>query len=245
MVDETVITVTDGVYGRIYGGGWAEKYGESVVGSSNITVSGGRVEYIYAGGGNAANGTTRVTGNVDIEVSGNASVDYVFLAGKNINCYVGTDIADTATLTVSGTAKEMIRVSGRNACGAGDKMLGTSVLNVETDLRLGYLDFVKKINIKESNLLTVDALFHSESTSDLTVNFVLDGDLDKDWDVIGGDAAYEYIREMTTFEIGGTEYTRSADGKLGDSGYYLLDDATNKKFVFSNSSALAQPPVQA
>ena len=172
-------------------------------------------------------------------------MDFVFLAGKNINCYVGTDKDDTATLTVSGTAKEMIRVSGRNACGAGDKMLGTSVLNVETDLRLGYLDFVNEINIKENNLLTVDTLFHSESASALTVNFVLDGALDDDWDVIGGSAAYEYIREMTTFEIGGVEYTRSADGKLGNSGYYLLDDAKNQKFVFSSKSTLAQPPVQA
>lgn len=197
------------------------------------------MEYIYAGGGNALNGTTSVTGDVSIAVSGNADVDYVFLAGKNINCYVGTDENNNATLTVSGTAKEMIRVSGRNACGAGDKMLGTSVLNVETDLRLGYLDFVNEINIKESNLLTVDTLFHSESASDLTVNFVLDGALDDDWDVIGGNAAYEYIREMTRFEIGGTEYIRSADGKLGDSGYYLLDDATNKKFVFSSKSTLA------
>ena len=45
--------------------------------------------------------------------------------------------------------------------------------------------------------------------------------------------------EISTFWIDGTGYTREADGALGESGYYLLDDATNKKFIFS-SSALAQ-----
>ena len=197
--------------------------------------SGGYVEYIYAGGGNALNGTTRVTGNVSIAVSGDADVDYVFLAGKNINCYVGTNENNTATLTVSGTAKEMVRISGHNANGS-DKMQGIPVLNVETDLRVDYLDYVDKINIRENNLLTVDVLFHHESASAVTVNFVLDGALDEDWEVIGGSAAYDYLQTMTTFQINGTAYARDAEtGALGNSGYALIG-GTTQTFTFVSLS---------
>ena len=227
VVNEAVITVTDGTYKRIYGGGWAEKYGKSEVGSATITVSGGKLEYIYAGGANATDGTTLVTGNVNIAVTGGA-VDFVFLAGKNKECYVKGDV----TLTVSGDAKTMTRISGWNANGSSDRMTGTSTVNVNTDLTVGYLDNVDVINIAENSLLTVQTVFQKENLSELTVNFVLDDELDADWDVIAGEEIYNCLNEVSTFYINGTGYTRGADGALGASGYALLGDDTEKTFKF-------------
>lgn len=182
VVSVAEIAVTSGEYGSIYGGGWAEKDSVSIVVDAVIDISGGRVGSIYAGGGSSANGTTRITGGVAVSVGGDAGADFVFLAGKNRQCWVEGD----AVLTVSGEMKEMIRISGRNGNGSGDRMLGTSVLNLETDLTVDYLDYVDEVNIKEGSLLTVRTRFLAETISGMAVNFVLDGDLDGDWDVIAG-----------------------------------------------------------
>ena len=111
---------------------------------------------------------------------------------------------------------------------------------LETDLTVGYLDNVDEINIAEGNLLAVETMFHVECLADVKVNFVLGGSLEDSWDVIAGEEIYECLNEISTFWIDGTGYTRAANGALGDSGYYLLGDAENRKFVFSDKSALAQ-----
>lgn len=230
VVSDTEIVVTSGEYGSIYGGGWAEKNSVSIVADAVIDISGGHVEYVYAGGGGTSDGVTRVTGDVTISVRGDAGADFVFLAGRNRQCWVEGD----AALTVSGGAKEMVRVSGRNANGSGDRMLGTSVLNLETDLTVGYLDYVDEINIHEGSLLTVQTRFLTESLSTAVVNFVLDGDLDAGWDVIAGREIYDCLKNVTVFRINGAEFARdAATGALGDSGYALIGDDTEKKFTFA------------
>ena len=161
-------------------------------------------------------------------LAGGGAVDFVFLAGKNKECYVNGDM----TLTVSGDAKTVTRISGWNANGSSDRMLGTSTVNVNTDLTVGYLDNVDVINIAENSLLTVQTMFQKESLDELTVNFVLDGELDTDWDVIAGEQIYDCLNSLSTFQINGTAYTRGADGALGKSGYALLGDDTEKKFKF-------------
>ena len=228
VVDATEITVTGGSYGRIYGGGWAEKYGLSEVGTSLITVSGGSVEYLYAGGGNAEDGTT-VTGNVNIDFSG-GTVDYAFLAGKNLYCTVGT-----VTMTVRGEEKHMIRVSGDNACGRANQSV--SMLVLETDLNVDYLDHVDVIRIAEGCTLAVSRQLWYETASALRIDFDLDGDLDTDWTAMSGVGMAEY--RLATYTIGGgsTIYTYDeSSGKLvndmEESGYGLdFSEANKVKFV--------------
>ncbi|MCI5779234.1 MAG: hypothetical protein MR051_05410, partial [Lentisphaeria bacterium] len=161
-VGETVVTVTGGIVEKLYGGGWAERYGQSDVGTATVDISGGSVGRLYAGGGNAANAYTYTT-TADITISG-GTVDFVFLGGRNINCFVGD-----ATLTITGAAQRLTRISGHNDCGF-DKTTGTAALNVQTNVTLGYLDYVDQITIAENCTLNVtDLVLYDDISQELSV----------------------------------------------------------------------------
>ena len=118
-------------------------------------------------------------------------MDFVFLAGKNRECWVGRakeeeEEKDTVTLTVSGDAKEMIRVSGYNANGSNDRMLGTSILNVETNLNLQYLDNVNVIRISENKTLDVSRNLSYETGNELRIDFALDEVAGANWVAMSG-----------------------------------------------------------
>ena len=232
VVEQTEITVTGGSFGRIYGGGWAEKVGKSEVGSSTITVSGGIVNFIYAGGGNAEGGETVVTGAVNITVSGDANVGIVFLAGKNINCTT----EGAVTMTVSGPAKTMTRVSGWNANGKENPSLTT--LELQTSLDVEYLDHVDVVRIAEGSTLNVSADLWYEAASALKIDFDIDGSLETaDWTAMSGVGMDIYRAAQYTIDGGSTVYTYdSKSGKLvngtTESDYGLdFSEANKVKFV--------------
>ena len=232
-VGETVVTVTDGCCGKLYGGGWAERGDKTItggtaalskVGSATIEISGGTVEYVYAGGGNSYYGYTEV-GNADITISG-GKVDYVFLAGRNQHCSVTGD----ATLTIRGTAQELIRVSGHNGSGQ-DLTGGTTTLNVETNVTLGYLDYVDVLSISEMCTLDVTDTAIVEAEAGATLNFVTDG-FEGNWEALSG-AAYD-VFQSAQFQVNGADVVRDATtGNLGDSGYRLTFDDDNRKFILN------------
>ena len=223
VVNQTEINVSGGSFGRIYGGGWAEKVGLGEVGSSTITVTGGTVDYIYAGGGHAEGGATVVSGAVNISVSGNADVGFVFLAGKNENCTT----EGAVTMTVSGDAKSMTRVSGYNANGKENP--STTTLVLETSLNVDYLDHVDVIRIAEGETLNVSRMLWYESGVDMLIGFDLDGDLDADWTAMSGAGMELYQAARYTFDGGATVYTYDkTTGKLGESGF-MLDFSESRK----------------
>ena len=231
VVDQTEITVTGGSFGRIYGGGWAEKVGKSEVGTSTIRVTGGTVDYIYAGGGNAEGGESVVTGAVNISVTGDAEVGIVFLAGKNINCTT----EGAVTMTVSGAAKTMSRVSGWNANGKENTSLTT--LDLRTSLDVEYLDHVDVVRIAEGKTLNVSMDLWYEAAGALKIDFDLDGALDTDWTAMSGVGMNIYREAQYTIDGGSTVYTYDqVSGKLvngtTESGYGLdFSEANKVKFV--------------
>ena len=231
VVNQTEVNVSGGSFARVYGGGWAEKVGKSEVGSSTISITGGTVDIVYAGGGNAEGGTTVVTGAVDISVSGNAQVGIAFLAGKNMNCSTNGAV----TMTVSGNAKTMTRISGWNANGKENTSLTT--LDLRTSLDVEYLDHVDVVRIAEGKTLNVSAELWYESASALQIDFDLDGALDTDWTAMSGVGMDIYQAAQYTIDGGSTVYTYdSATGKLvngtTESGYGLNFTNDNKvKFV--------------
>ena len=121
------------------------------MGAATISVSGGSVEYLYAGGGNAETGTT-VTGSAAITISGSGAANFVFLGGRNAT----SSVTGTASLTLTGGTKTLTRISGHN--GSGQALTGSSELNVQTDVTVGYLDNVSQINLLQDNLLNVTDL---------------------------------------------------------------------------------------
>ena len=228
LVDETEVNVSGGSFARIYGGGWAEKNAKSVVGSSTVTVTGGSLDYIYAGGGNGPSGETRVTGNVDIAISDDAAVNFVFLAGKNQHCTIGGKV----TLTLTGDAKTMTRVSGHNACGTNGTE-GTTTLNLQTSLNVDYLDYVDVIRIAEGMTLNVGVNLQFEANVAALIDFDLEGALDTDWTAMSGVGMDLYKAAQYTIDGGEAVYTYDEEtGALGDSGYGLDFSEENKvKFI--------------
>jgi len=186
-------------------------------------VSGGSVEYIYAGGANALGGTT-VPGSATLTVGGSASVDFIFLAGKNANCSVTND----AAVTLSGDAKRLIRISGRNGNGA-DNTSGMTSLTVATDTTVDYLDYVDKLNLTQGTTLNIVELAQYEHGSDATLNFLTDGGSEA-WTALSG-AGFELF-QSAKFQVNGETVLRNAEtGVLGESGYKL--DFTDDKFIIS------------
>ncbi|MCI5779314.1 MAG: autotransporter adhesin family protein [Lentisphaeria bacterium] len=225
-VDATAITVTDGTYHRIYGGGWAERNGRSEVTAATITVTGGTVDRIYAGGANAPEGTT-LTGGATITVGGSADVDFVFLAGKNACCTVTGDVE----LTLSGDAKSLTRISGRNGCGF-DGTDGVTSLNVRTGVTVNYLDYVDRINLAQGNELAVTDLALFDGSADTLVNFELDGAVGAGgWTALSGAACGAFLN--AAFAVNGSVVEWNG-GQLGDTSYAMTFDSTEKKFIISN-----------
>ncbi|MBP5530650.1 MAG: hypothetical protein J6Y54_01285, partial [Lentisphaeria bacterium] len=123
---DVTISVSGGTMGNVYGGGWAQKGGTSIVGNVNITISGdAQVVNVYGGGSHSIsagseNSTTQAA-NVTITVSGGSvtggiyargqldgdvvtgSADVIFTGSKDYGCsvygytYVGGTASD-ATL---------------------------------------------------------------------------------------------------------------------------------------------------
>ena len=97
-----IISVKDGVIGNIYGGGWAQKGGSSIVtGSVTIDVEGGAVANIFGGGAHStdgAKGTTSINGDVDITVRGATVTGSIFAKGQS----EGDSVTGSAVVTISG-----------------------------------------------------------------------------------------------------------------------------------------------
>jgi hypothetical protein len=116
----------------------------------------------------------------------------------------------------------MIRISGYNGCGV-DKTAGETQVFIDTDVTLGYLDYVDRLVIGENNTLTVNELLLVDSEQHMVLelnlgeNGVLDMPESGDWVIMSGDAlagAYEQIE----FRIGddtfalGQQYGETGNG---------------------------------
>jgi hypothetical protein len=195
-VDTANVTVVSGNIDRVLGGGWAQTDGVSKVGDVNISIEGGKVGFVYAGGGNAVDSVSEVTGDVVISIN-DGSADYVFLGGKYNNSTVAS-----ATLTLSGAAKEMIRISGYNGCGL-DMTENATVVNVQTNVALEYLDNVDKLVIAENSTLDIEKLLLVDDKMTVALDFGDNGFDGTDWTILSGDALDNFSGNLE-FYIGDT-----------------------------------------
>ena len=220
-VDATTLTVTGGTVEKLYGGGWAERGARSDVGTATVSISGGSIGRLYAGGGNGSNAYTYTT-TANLTISG-GTVDFVFLGGRNINSSVGD-----ATLTITGDAQTLTRISGHNDCGA-DRTTGTSTLNIQTNVTLDYLDYVDRINISEDNLLHIVEDVVYTGGNDLAVNLETDG-FDGVWTLFSAtDAADINTLASARFYLNGgtTSYTMGDTVEIAGGSYTLNKSGLN------------------
>jgi len=227
---ETVnITVTDGSHGRIYAGGWAEKGAESHVGTSNVIISGGTVDYLYGAGANADGETYVTTTNITIE--NDAVVNTIFMGGRYGYSYV-----NTVNLTFAGENKELTRLSGVSS--AGMDYANATVVELATDVTADLIDYVDKFVINEDCKLTaVDEFYLGDrnnetgATEDFTTfDFIADGEAN--WTAVAGISDFTNAK----FSVNGAGLT-TWDGEsvktIGD--YTLTYDAEKKTITLANA----------
>ena len=212
VVFATEITVTDGSYGRLFGGGWAEQDGAySEVENATITVNGGLVDYIYAGGANGSEAATNVFGSVSIVLHG-GTVNHIFLSGKNEN----SSVTGNVTLTVNDFDGDVLkRLSGTSAWG-NDNSSGTTKVDLNTGLSVDYLDFIDELVIDKNCTLEINKGFLTgyENGMKVTLDFDTDETNNKDWTVLSGDALANFNGKLS-FYIGETELALGAEFSEG------------------------------
>ena len=76
------ITIYDGTMGNVYGGGWAQKGGSSIVGNVNISIEGGTIANVFGGGSHSTSGGTTEAGDVTITVSGGNITNAIYARGQ-------------------------------------------------------------------------------------------------------------------------------------------------------------------
>ena len=107
-VDDVDISIATGTVQNVYGGGWAQSNGTSIVtGDVAITISGGSVGHVFGGGAysSASGGSTNVAGDVTITISGGTI---------NGNVYAGGQLENS---TVAGDATVVFTGAGAYTCG--------------------------------------------------------------------------------------------------------------------------------
>jgi len=229
---ETVnITVSDGIHGRIYAGGWAEKGAESRVGTSNVIISGGTVDYLYGAGANADGETYVDTTNITIE--NDAVVNTIFMGGRYGYSYV-----NTVNLTFAGENKELTRLSGVSS--AGMDYANATVVELATDVTADLIDYVDKFVINEDCTLTANNEFYlgdrnneTGATEDFTTfDFIADGEAN--WTAVAGISDFTNAK----FSVNGAGLT-TWDGKaaLAIGGYSLTYDAKDKTIKLAQITA--------
>ena len=111
--------------GNIFGGGWAQQGGSSVVtGAVDITISGGSANVIYGGGAhsNTSTGSTSVA-SVNITVSGGSAMA-IYAGGQT----TGDTVTGDAVITVTGAFASETDLYGTGYEGV-DTVAGSSTLN--------------------------------------------------------------------------------------------------------------------
>ena len=93
------ITIDGGSFGNVFGGGWAQKGGTSIVGDVNLTITGGTIANVFGGGSHSTSGGTTVAGNVSITVAGGTITGAIYACGQADGDVVS---GDEVSVTFSG-----------------------------------------------------------------------------------------------------------------------------------------------
>ena len=127
--DDVSITIDGGSFGNVYGGGWAQKGGNSVVGDVSIGISGGTIANVFGGGTHSVDGAkgTTVAGSVNITVAGGNITGAIYARGQSATDTVAVKEGETVTVTFTGDQNFGCGVYGYSYVGGEDP--SAAVLN--------------------------------------------------------------------------------------------------------------------
>ncbi len=219
-VSKLTLNVSDGTFGTLFGGGWAQEGAETVINDSEISVSGGTIEALFAGGNNAAtkSGYDPALSTVKealITVSGNADINNIYLSGK----YANSAISGSVTLNITGGSIGSVIGSyygaeseNKTRVNVGCNVSGTALENID--------------------ILTIaeDFTFSGSFSNIDDVVFDLGGDgLDGEWTALTGTALDEAFAD-TLFTVGDLA-PLSLDDLINKGVVKLSDDKTELKII--------------
>ena len=210
--EDVTVTISGGSFGNVFGGGWAQKGGKSIVGNVNISIEGGNIANVFGGGSHSNSGGSTETGDVAITVSGGnitgaiyargqldgdmtGAADVIFTGATNFECgvygysYVGGEASD-ATLSYTGYTGTF---SGEIGGFASITLGGATAMTIDTaaDVSNGAWEF----DAVERDAALAGTAFLNWTAADfagdtITLNLA-DGDATA-WTLVSGAAATEY-----------------------------------------------------
>jgi len=252
-VGDINLTVSGGTMGNVYGGGWSQKDGVSVVGDVNLSITGGTVANVFGGGTHSTSGGATEAGNVTITVSGGTisgniyargqladdtvkGAEVIFTGGKNFSCgvygysYVGGDDSD-ATLSFSGyTGTFSGKVGGfKNITFAGNDEAKFTAQADDIINTAWIFDTTERYNaLAKTAVLDWNAADFAGDTIELK----LDSDSTMGWTLVSGaDAAAYGTAEFLVSVDGGTAVSLTFDADTGRTD--AIADGTFKNFGFA------------
>jgi autotransporter passenger strand-loop-strand repeat protein len=134
------ITINGGSFGNVYGGGWAQQGGTSIVGDVDIDITGGTIANVFGGGthsNSTGSGGTTEAGNVTINVSGGDITGAIYVGGLGQNDNV---TGDEISVNFTGDSDFACGVYGYSRGGgtvAGDAALSFSAYTGEFSGKIG------------------------------------------------------------------------------------------------------------
>ncbi|MBQ6352733.1 MAG: hypothetical protein IJJ28_05660, partial [Lentisphaeria bacterium] len=120
------ITVSGGTMGNVYGGGWSQKEGVSVVGDVELAITGGTMANVFGGGTHSTSGGATEAGNVTITVSGGTISGNIYARGQ-----LADDTVANSTVIFTGAKDFGCGVYGYSYVGGSD----------ESNAELGFSDY--------------------------------------------------------------------------------------------------------
>ena len=126
--DDVTITIDGGTFGNVYGGGWAQKGGTSIVGDVDITITGGTIANVFGGGSHSTSGGYTVAGDVTITVSGGTITGDIYARGQLEN-----DTTGNASVSFTG--------EGNYGCGVWGYSYVSGATGVDDDVTLSFTGY--------------------------------------------------------------------------------------------------------
>jgi hypothetical protein len=210
--EDVTVTISGGSFGNVYGGGWAQKGGTSIVGNVNISIEGGNIANVFGGGSHSNSGGSTETGDVAITVSGGnitgaiyargqldgdttGAADVIFTGATNFECgvygysYVGGEASD-ATLSYTGYTGIF---SGEIGGFASITLGGATAMTIGSDVDVS--NGAWEFDTAERDAALAGTAFLNWTAADfaddtITLNLA-DGDATA-WTLVSGAAATEY-----------------------------------------------------
>ena len=159
------ITINGGTFGNVYGGGWAQKGGTSIVDDVEITIAGGTIANVFGGGTHSKTegsegSTTQVKGNVTINVLGGSITGEINARGL----YENDTVTGNVIVNFTGDQNFACGVNGYGY-GSGTENTATLTFDAYTGTFSGKIGGFATITLGDDTAMTLGTAADVDNTA--------------------------------------------------------------------------------